>query len=578
MSSTFTQAGGTFNAGDTLIDNNGTGATTISGGTFNLQSATLESTRAITVSGATTSTFFDGGTGNITLVDITYGDLFINGGDFTFPNGNVTIKDDLTISVNAIVNENNTTLTYSSSNAVATIDIPSTFTFTNLIVSSTANTYGIVISPGDTFIVSSTLTLVNGIIGGTGVLEFTGPESGLTLESTWDGGSGTLKISGDDIRDFTFDATTKFPGIYLNAPNTTIDFLGTASTTIGGGLTIDAGEFNVSSTDIILNSGTYGSITQTGGIFNGQNTGLISVARSFFLSGGTFNAGTNSGSLNIDGNYTNTITGGTFNLQTATANVDYPLTVSNGIFDGGTGNLTFVIGWADLTISGGTFTFPSGTTTIKNNLTIGAGATIYYNNATLVHNRTYGVSGYGYWNISGTSTIANLVINNLGPNYLVTYIQTGAIVVSSTLTLTDGYLTGASGTSLEFSGDNINIASTWDGLNIPTFRLTGNNNQIIDITGIESSINSDVIINKASGTVTLNSGLTLDAASQDLTITDGVLDLNGNNLLIVGVFSNNDTLRLQGSETLSFTNDTDSGTIEFIGNADSLSDTYIIPN
>ena len=58
MTSAFTQADGTFNSGDTLLDNNGTGATTISGGTFNLQSATLESTRAITVSGG----IFNGGT------------------------------------------------------------------------------------------------------------------------------------------------------------------------------------------------------------------------------------------------------------------------------------------------------------------------------------------------------------------------------------------------------------------------------------------------------------------------------------------------------------------------------------
>ncbi|MEX1997651.1 MAG: fibronectin type III domain-containing protein [Candidatus Andersenbacteria bacterium] len=56
--------------------------------------------------------------------------------------------------------------------------------------------------------------------------------------------------------------------------------------------------------------------------------------------------------------------------------------------------------------------------------------------------------------------------------------------------------------------------------------------------------------------------------ANNLTITAGTFDIDGQNLTVTGTFSNSDTLRLQGDETtVSLTMDTDSGTITYDGSA-----------
>jgi hypothetical protein len=61
------------------------------------------------------------------------------------------------------------------------------------------------------------------------------------------------------------------------------------------------------------------------------------------------------------------------------------------------------------------------------------------------------------------------------------------------------------------------------------------------------------------------------------TISSGILSLGGYNFTTTS-FINNDTLRLQGNETLSFTNDTDSGTVEYVGDGDTVADSYTLKN
>ena len=647
MTSAFTQADGTFNAGDTsIIWSGGTGnSDSISGGVFNLQSATLESSSSITVSGGA----FNGGSGNMNLTG-SAGDLYITGGEFNFPNGNVTVADDLTISASATpVTENNTTLILASVSGSGAIELATSFIFTNITINSTINGYGNILSAGDTLTASSTLTLTNGFISGSGILAFTGPASGFSIASTFDGGDGTgtsngnLHFTGTDIRNFTIDAGVTFPNFTLNAANTTVEFSGIASTTFEGFLNIDAGTFNASSTDITINK----SFTQTGGTFNaGVNNNTITV-------------------LSYTVNYYGvTVSGGNFNLQTANLNSYYGIRVTAGTFDGGTGNMSSYDpagNYGDIFITGGTFTFPNGTVSLTDDLTLAAAATIYENNTTLNFVNPFG----SIIDLATTFTFTNLIINSVGSTAVA--ISSGdTLIVSSTLTLTNGATSGTG--ILEFTGTTLNIASTWDSMANGAFNLTGTQNQTIDLTGVEGNINSDININKTSGTVTLNSGLTMDAASQDLTIIEGTLDLNGNtlivngtsatmaiqdggilrmqggetvttnasyptfaatsnaivygagtytlpslptfynlsftgggtytlatstsisndltlsssstlssngkNLTVLGAFSNDGTLRIQGGETITLTNDTDSGTTEFIGNGDSNPDTY----
>ena len=318
--------------------------------------------------------------------------------------------------------------------------------------------------------------------------------------------------------------------------------------------------------------------------------------------------------------------------------------------------------YGDIFITGGTFTFPNGTVSLTDDLTLAAAATIYENNTTLNFVNPFG----SIIDLATTFTFTNLIINSVGSTAVA--ISSGdTLIVSSTLTLTNGATSGTG--ILEFTGTTLNIASTWDSMANGAFNLTGTQNQTLDLTGVEGGINSDLNINKTSGTVTLNSGLTMDAASQDLTIIEGTLDLNGNtlivngtsatmaiqdggilrmqggetvttnasyptfaatsnaivygagtytlpslptfynlsftgggtytmststsisndltlssgtlstngkNLTVSGTFSNDGTLQIQGGETVTLTNDANSGTVEYIGDGDSGVDEYII--
>lgn len=102
-------------------------------------------------------------------------------------------------------------------------------------------------------------------------------------------------------------------------------------------------------------------------------------------------------------------------------------------------------------------------------------------------------------------------------------------------------------------------AATWDGSSSNDWNTGAN----WDIGSAPGNYHDVVIPNGGSPVLSANEEL------GNLTIqTGGTLDLNGHNLTLndSGAFSNFGTLRLHGSETLtSFTNDTDSGTVEYDG-------------
>jgi len=74
----------------------------------------------------------------------------------------------------------------------------------------------------------------------------------------------------------------------------------------------------------------------------------------------------------------------------------------------------------------------------------------------------------------------------------------------------------------------------------------------------------NLVVNGASGEWTSQDALTV---ANNLTLTNGTLSLSDQNLTVTGTFSNNSTLKLIGgsSQTLSFTNDPDSGIVEYYG-------------
>ena len=82
--------------------------------------------------------------------------------------------------------------------------------------------------------------------------------------------------------------------------------------------------------------------------------------------------------------------------------------------------------------------------------------------------------------------------------------------------------------------------------------LDGTGAQTIDATGGGDLANGTFTINKASGTVTLLSDLALNGAGQDLTITQGTLDLAGFNLTVDDALTVDagGTIQLEGGETV----------------------------
>ena len=74
----------------------------------------------------------------------------------------------------------------------------------------------------------------------------------------------------------------------------------------------------------------------------------------------------------------------------------------------------------------------------------------------------------------------------------------------------------------------------------------------------------DLIINGAGGEWTTQDALSV---VNNLTLTNGILSLSDQNLTVTGTFSNDSTLKLIGgsSQTISFTNDPDSGIVEYYG-------------
>ena len=104
----------------------------------------------------------------------------------------------------------------------------------------------------------------------------------------------------------------------------------------------------------------------------------------------------------------------------------------------------------------------------------------------------------------------------------------------------------------------------------------GSDTQTFNLTGATGSYNADITINKSGGEVQLASTLTMDAASQDLTIQEGTFNINGNTLTVngsSGTFPVQDggTFKFQGGETLTINSGyptlTGSSTVEYTGSS-----------
>ena len=181
------------------------------------------------------------------------------------------------------------------------------------------------------------------------------------------------------------------------------------------------------------------------------------------------------------------------------------------------------------------------------------------------------------WNVPTSQTFNNFTRN--GTSAL--GITSGdTLIITGTLTLTNG--TVSTGTLEAQAG--VTVQSTYDGGNAP-LTFSGTANQSFDLTGATGLYNGDININKTSGQVNLASDLVMDAASQDLTIVEGTLDLVGHALTVNGtsgtfVVQDGGVFELYGNETITLnasnpTLETGS-TVRFTGDGDAASDTFTV--
>ncbi|MGH7198638.1 MAG: filamentous hemagglutinin N-terminal domain-containing protein, partial [Candidatus Omnitrophota bacterium] len=397
---------------------------------------------------------------------------------------------------------------------------------------------------------------------------------------------------------------------------------GVFQATGGGTMTVTqdyvqtGGTFNVGSAMVEVNR----DFSISAGTFN-ADTGAVLIDEDITISGtGVFNEGTSTVTLDGAGATINVLTTETFNNLTINSTatktvaasdtliVNGTLTLTNGninqgtipaagtiaargainqasTFDGGSGLL--VIDGAGAQLFTGTATTAagdipdltinkaSGTLTLSGTIRVngnGAGAWTYTagtvdattNDSLVVFDGTNTLDGQG---ASSTMAFDNLQIAG------------GTTTLAGNLDI-DGNFTVSAGT---FSLNNLtmNLAGNYSVASAAAFNnvgssatviLDGSSSTTFDSGGTDASHNfENLTISKTGGAVVslINNDIAFTATGTDtLAITSGVLSLNGRSVVgaAVPIFSNNGTLRLRGSETVSWTvNDANSGTWEYVG-------------
>lgn len=232
--------------------------------------------------------------------------------------------------------------------------------------------------------------------------------------------------------------------------------------------------------------------------------GTLVITRAATLANVTGNRITGTGTIR----FTNTSGGAqTWSSSAITSWGDVDVNVADQLDTGS--NITV----ADLSISGGVFTVPTGTLTVTGNLTIAAGATLLVNGGTLNVTGTTTVTGTGDLQVSSGSVTLTGGISGTG-NLTVS----GGTVNPNAFTLT-GTVTHSAGT-IAFSTASVNLAPatyTSSGTALATF--TGTTSLTVDasVGFVGATFNGATCVVTgaltATGTVTVNSGLTLGTAS-----------------------------------------------------------------
>ena len=595
----FTMSGGTWVSGNNTLDINGNftinnanadftapgssgafriaGDFTVSNGTFDPNGGTLE---------------FDGSSGNTTLnvnTSETFNNLIINkgGGQLAqLQNGDTFIVlGDLTLTDGGILGD------------TATFEVRGNISVGNA-WDDTSDSQDLVlrVTGGN----AQTITLTDPDDLGLSVLVNKSANS-LTLLSAWtlNNTNQTLTVQGGtlDLNGQALTVSTHFNNtITVNGGTLTIG-TGTLTHSSGATFTLSNGVVNQGSTTLTFAE----NFVQTGGTFNGS-AATLDIGESFSISAGTFTAP--SGTMQVEESFTVSGTGnfdpngGTLEFNgsgdNSTINVNSSETFNHVTINKGSGQIlffqdddTFTIA-GNLTLTNGSIMRSGGgsapTVAVQGNVSVGAG----WDNSDGT-DLTLTFTGGGTQTFSGSLNQLNtsIAVNKSGNR--VSQTANFAVASSATFTIIEGVydingnnLTVADGTGsfivqdggvLELFGTQTVTDPTLNDGSI--VRFTGNGDTNADTYTINSLVATyeglEIVSVDANDVFQITTTLNVD---DTLTVTSGILDLNGNNIADaaggdMAVRGNiGGTIRLQGTETVFWTtNDTDSGTYEYDGSA-----------
>lgn len=613
----FTQAAGTFQGGAASLIMQ-TGNITISGGTFTAPSTTsffVNGGTGRTIDVNTTQTFesvsFTGG-GSVTIAS---GDTLIVTGTTTLSNSNgintgtLDARGDVVISgstgavgssgILKLGSANTQHIIFQGQNAWGPIlyldesaDGDDLLEFNGI---SEAGFSGIVSTAGfagGTFRLNNAttgtilhfgtrdVTLSGGALSG-GVETWQTYSTNITINSgaTLNAPSSTvIYIPGGTGKTINVNTTQTFENLSITGDNTLNissgdTLLVTGTTTISNGNGSDGGTIDARGDVIVTGSGglpTNTTVLKLGSsgiqnvIFETQNTWLPNLT--FDEADDALDIikfGTGVSEAGVAGlTTTSGFSGEVFALNNATSGSVFNIGDSDMLIAGGTiygGVETWEFNNANITVTNGNFSAP---TTTLFTITGGTGKTIDVNTSQEFDNFTYSSGGAASTITSGDS-----------------------IIITGTTTLANAFNTG----TVEARGDVV-VTSTNGGS--ATLLFTGSStvgklNQSLDLSGVVSNFNGDITINKSEGEVKLLSALDMDSSNQDLLLTSGTFNINGNDVTVDGtsgtfIVATSSTLKLQGGETV-ITNSgyptfTSGSTVEYVGDEDGLADTYYLNN
>ena len=529
-----------------LITFQGSGTTTFTNNTFNINGGLTQTTAGI-YAGTTAIVF--GGTGtwsnsstgairNNTTINGTItisGNVYYDTGTLTYTAGTVTVTGStLNIGANTTLNTNGITWNNINTTGTTTITLSSNLTLTGTLTVSTGTlsfTLG-----------GNNLVTTNASISVAGSSTLTLPSNLTCINlTTTSGGGGNSTLNGSQLSitgNLTINGLNNINVGLKGTTNLILTGTGTWSSTFLGGITNN------------LTINTAGTITISSNVYYYDNT-LTYTAGTVTTTGSTLNIGSGANSTTTTLN-TSGITWNNFNTQTTTAittitlssnltvagDLSLSATTGNITFNGFTvtvsGNLTrtgtsIASGTTNIVLNGtGTWSHAS-TGVLRNNLTINTAGTItisgnvYYDTGTLTYTAGTVTTTGSTLNIFASTTLATNGIswNNVTLGGSTNY----AITLSNNLTIGGNFLFSTTGTSaVTMNGNTMNIGGnlTITGNSV----LTGTTALVLNGTGTWSSSGGGIIRNNltvnTAGTLTISGNVYYNTGTFTYTTAAGV--------------------------------------------------------